>query len=131
MADVKLKVGTDFFYPDVMIVCDKDDESDLYKTAPILIVEVLSKSTSKLDKTYKRLKYQTIPSLEYYVLIEQDKAEVIVFTKKESWQPYFYYLGDEITFHLLDLTVSVEELYIHVNNEEVLAYLHEKRQTTG
>ena len=131
MADVKLKVNQDFFYPDVMVVCSKDNESDIYKTAPVLIIEVLSKSTRKLDHTYKRLRYQNIHSLEEYVLIEQDKVEVTVFTKKDGWQPSYYYLGDEITFYSLDVTVLVEDIYDRVNNEEVITFLQEKNQTAG
>lgn len=131
MADVKLKVGQDFFYPDVMVVCSKDDESELYKTAPVFIVEVLSKSTRKFDQTYKRLRYQNIPSLEEYVLIEQDKGEVIVFARKDGWNPSYYYLGDEIAFYSLGVTVLVEEIYYQVNNEDVVAFLQEKNQTAG
>ena len=131
MADVKLKVGQDFFYPDVMVVCSKDDESELYKTAPVFIVEVLSKSTRKFDQTYKRLRYQNIPSLEEYILIEQDKGEVLVFARKDSWNPSYYYLGDEIAFYSLGVTVLVEEMYYQVNNEDVVAFLQEKNQTAG
>ena len=131
MAHIKLKVNQDFFYPDVMVVCSKDDESDIYKTAPVLIVEVLSKSTRKLDHTYKRLRYQNIPSLEEYVLIEQDKVEVTVFSKKDGWQPSYYFLGDKITFESLGVTVLMEEIYDRVNNEDVLTFLQEKNQTAS
>lgn len=130
-ADVKLKVDQDFFYPDVMVICDKDAESKIYKTAPVLIVEVLSKSTSKLDHTYKRLRYQTISSLEEYVLIEQDEAKVAVFTRKASWQPSYYYLGDTINFDLLGITVLVEDIYEQVDNEDVIEFLQKKSETAG
>ncbi len=126
IADMKLKVGQDCFYPDVMLVCGKDNESEIYKTSPILIVEVLSKSTRKFDQTYKRLRYQNIPSLEEYVLIEQDKGEVIVFARKEHWNPSYYYLGDEVPFYSLGLTIAVEEIYYQVNNEDVTNFLQEK-----
>ena len=129
IADMKLKIGQDFFYPDVMVVCDKDNESELYKTAPVLIVEVLSKSTSKLDHMYKRLRYQNSPSLEEYVLIEQNQGMVTVFAKKDAWQPSYYYLGDEITFYALGVTVIVEEIYDRVNNEDVITFLQEKNPT--
>ncbi len=131
MADVKLKVGQDIFYPDVMVVCAKDDESKIYKTAPLLIVEVVSKSTSKLDHTYKRLRYQNIPSLEEYVLIEQYQGMITVFTGKDGWRPSYYYLGDEITFYSIGATVSAEEIYYRVDNEDVIAFLQERNQAAG
>lgn len=126
VADVKLKVDQDVFYPDVMVICAKDDQSKIYKTTPVLIVEVLSKSTSKLDKTYKRMRYQVIPSLEYYVLIEQDKVEVTIFSKKDDWRPSYYYWGDEIRFDSLDALILVEEIYHLVDNEDVISSLQEK-----
>lgn len=79
MADMKVKVGHDFFYPDVMVVCQKDNENEYYKNSPVIIVEILSKSTRRFDQTDKRLRCQKIPTLEEYVLIEQDKGEIQVF----------------------------------------------------
>jgi Uma2 family endonuclease len=126
MADMKVKVGDDFFYPDVMVVCQKDDENEYYKNAPVIIVEILSKSTRHFDQTDKRLRCLQIPSLEEYVLIEQDKGEIQVFSKKDHWRSFYYYLGGEITFSSLEVTVRVEDIYYQVNNEDVLDFLREK-----
>ncbi len=126
IADMKVKVGANFFYPDVMVVCQEDNDNEYYKTAPVIIVEVLSKSTRRFDQTDKRLRCQRIPSLEEYVLIEQDKGEIQVFSKKDQWQSFYYYLGDDITFSSLGVTVRVEDIYYQVNNEDVLDFLREK-----
>ena len=126
MADMKVKVGSSFFYPDVMVVCQEDNDSEYYKKAPVIIVEVLSKSTRRFDQTDKRLRCQKIPTLEEYVLIEQDKGEIQVFSKKDQQQSFYYYLGDEITFSSLDVTVRVEDIYYQVNDDDVLDFLREK-----
>ena len=126
MADMKVRVGQDFFYPDVMVVCGEDNDSEYYKNAPVIIVEVLSKSTRRFDQTDKRLRCQKIPSLEEYVLIEQDKGEIQVFRKKDQWQSFYYYLGDDIMFTALGVTVSVEDIYYQVSNEDVLDFLRDK-----
>ena len=128
MSDMKVKVGSDFFYPDVMVVCQQDNEFEYYKQSPVIIVEVLSKSTRRVDQTAKRLRCQKIPTLEEYVLIEQTIGEIQVFRKKEHWQSFYYYLGDAITFYSLDVTVLVEDIYYQVNNDDVLAFLQEKNQ---
>lgn len=147
IADMRVKVANDFFYPDVMMVCQRDiamddvyaasqpgmtaaNDFDYYKQSPVIIVEVLSKSTRKFDKTTKRLRYQTISTLEEYVLIEQTIGEIEVFSRKDHWQSSYYYLGDAITFESLGVTVLVEDIYYQVNNEDVLAYLQEKTQAT-
>ncbi len=132
IADMKVKVAHDFFYPDVMVVCQQDDttkKSDYYQQAPVMVIEVLSKSTRRFDKTAKRLKYLQIPTLEEYVLIEQAIGEIEVFRKKEHWQSSYYYLGDTITFESIGVSVPVEDIYYQVNNEDVLAYLQEKNNT--
>jgi len=126
IADMKVKVGSSFFYPDVMVVCQEDNENEYYKNAPVIIVEILSKSTRHLDQTDKRLRYQKIPTLEEYVLIEQDKGEIQVFSKKDHWQSFYYYLDDAITFSSLGVAVLVEDIYYQVNNEDVLDFLREK-----
>jgi Uma2 family endonuclease len=123
MADMKVKAEQCFFYPDVMVVCQADNENAYYKLSPVIIVEVLSKATRRFDQMIKRLRYQSIPSLEEYVLIEQDKGEIQVFSRKEAWQPCYYYLGDDITFHSINVTVRVEDIYYQVDNEDVLVYL--------
>ncbi|NOQ36828.1 MAG: Uma2 family endonuclease [Methylococcaceae bacterium] len=127
--DMKVKVNNkNGFYPDVMVVCNNEDsENNYYKTAPKLIIEVLSKSTHRKDKMVKRLHYQNMVSLEEYVLIEQFHCEITVFRKNKGWLPSYYYLGDEITFESLDLTVPVEELYYQVNNEEMQTFLANKQ----
>jgi len=146
IADMKVKVANDFFYPDVMVVCQQDiamdgvyaasqsgtgaaNDFDYYKQSPVIIVEILSKSTRKFDKNAKRLKYQNISTLEEYVLIDQSIAEIEVFKKKEHWQAFYYYLGDAITFESLGVTVLVEDIYYQVNNDDELAFLQEKNQT--
>jgi Uma2 family endonuclease len=122
IADMKVRVAEDFFYPDVMVVCDEDSDNEYYKKSPITIVEVLSKTTRKFDQTNKRLRCQTIPTLQEYVLVEQDKGEIQVFSRNQNWQSFYYYLGDSITFHSLGITLSVEDIYYQVNNEDVLAF---------
>lgn len=128
MADMKLRVAEDFFYPDAMVVCGEDNENEYYKTSPAIIVEVLSKATRKFDQTAKRLRCQTIPTLEEYVLIEQDKGEIQVFSRRDNWQSAYYYLGDEISFRSLGISIAVEDIYYQVNNEDVQVFLQQKQQ---
>ena len=126
MADMKVKARQAFFYPDVMVVCERDDEDEYYKNSPVIVVEVLSKATRKFDQTVKRQRYQALPSLEEYVLIEQDKGEIEVFRRRDGWQAAYYYLGDEIHFYSVDVTVSVADIYYQVDNEDVITFLQQQ-----
>ena len=125
LADMKVKAGKKFFYPDVLISCEQE-EDDYYRNAPLLIVEVVSQSTRKKDNTLKRLSYQNIPSMEEYVLIEQNFVDVEMCRRSNHWRPEHYYLGDEVHFASIDLTLPVEDIYARVMNEDMRAY----RKTT-
>ena len=128
-SDMKVKIDRKYFYPDVMVDCSQVD-ADYYIEQPSIIVEVLSKSTRQHDKTVKRLAYFQIASLKEYVLIEQDFVEIEFWSRDENnyWQQSVYYLGDDITFHSIDLTASVEDIYRQVKNEDMLAWWGKKQQ---
>jgi Uma2 family endonuclease len=132
-SDMKVKVDSNFFYPDVIIDCHFDESQPYYTKTPVIIVEVLSKSTRKTDETIKRINYLNIPSLQEYVLIEQDFVDIEVVSRAEGWRSKHYFLGDNITFKSIDLTLSVEDIYLRVHNEDVLDFIKQKteqQQTT-
>lgn len=120
-SDIKVKVGSKFFYPDVMVVC-KDNNQDYYTETPVIIIEVLSKSTRKTDETIKKNAYQSIPTLQEYVLIEQDFVDVEVCRRREGWASSHYFLGDSVAFESIGLDISVEDIYARVDNEDVHAF---------
>lgn len=123
-SNVKAHVSeTKFYYPDVMVVCGDDNESDYYTEKPILIVEVLSDSTQRKDRTIKRWAYQALPSLQEYVLIEQDFVDIEISRRSSSWSSQHYFLSDEVYFESLDLRVPVEEIYRRVDNEDMQDFL--------
>jgi len=93
------------------------------REGPVLIVEVLSRSTRRFDKTEKRAEYLTLPSLQEYILIEQDFAEVEVQRRSNQWRSEYYYLGQDIHFESVDVTVSVEAIYQRVDNKDVEVFL--------
>ena len=122
-SDMKLKVASNFFYPDVMVDCDFDESEPYYTDKPIIIIEVLSKSTHKQDKTTKLMAYLNIPSLQEYVMIEQDFVDIQILSRKQGWIPQHYFLGDKVNFDSIDLSLKVEEIYQRVNNEDMLEFL--------
>jgi Uma2 family endonuclease len=125
-SDMKLRINSNFFYPDVMVDCHFDNSEPYFTQTPIIIVEVLSRSTRKKDTTLKLLSYINIPSLQEYVLIEQDFVDVQVFRRSENWLVRHYFLGDEITFESIGLSLSVEDIYHRVQNDDMLEFLANK-----
>lgn len=90
IADMKVRLqiaGEDvFYYPDLLLTCDPKDRETYYRTRPCLIVEVLSEATERIDRREKFLAYQTLDSLQEYVLVSQDQHLVEVFRRDSAWR---------------------------------------------
>jgi Uma2 family endonuclease len=74
VADQRVKVDRTglFTYPDVLIVCGPAEyapENRDTLTNPRVVIEVLSDSTERYDRTTKFRHYQRLPSLQEYVLV--------------------------------------------------------------
>jgi len=130
-SDIKVKTSASKYrYPDVVVVCDDDFIENGYATqTPTILVEVISRSTRQIDERDKLLEYINIPTLQEYVIIEQDVVDVTVYRKSDDWHSKHYFLGDEIHFESIDLTLSVEDIYDQVQNEDVIEFLASKRTT--
>ena len=125
-SDMKVKAGNNFFYPDVMVVCEEQNPHDYYTASPVIIIEVLSKATRRMDETTKRLAYFNITSLQEYVLIEQDIVDIEVCRRNKGWVSEHFFMGDEVRFKSIGLTLNAEEIYARVENDDVRTYLEEK-----
>lgn len=125
-ADMKVKIDSKFFYPDVLVDCSNLAGNSYFTQTPTLIVEVLSKSTRQTDEKLKRALYTQIPTLQEYVLIEQDFVDVEIIRRRTGWQSEHYFLGEDVTFEAADLTMSVEDIYYRVDNSDVAEWLEKK-----
>ena len=64
----------DRFVPDMMVVCDPDKiKWDGIHGAPDLVVEVLSPSTARIDKTHKKDVYAKCGVREYWLVSPSDR----------------------------------------------------------
>lgn len=86
------------FVPDTMIVCNPDIiKHDGIHGAPDLVVEVLSKTTAKNDKSKKKYTYAKYGVKEYWIVDVWSKS-VEVYYNQDSWfilDNIYYYLTDE------------------------------------
>lgn len=86
---VRLEVARNdiFYYPDVVVTCDRDDNHLYYKTRPTFIAEVLSPTTERFDRHEKFSGYITLPSLQDYLLVSQHEPKATIFRRANSWKP--------------------------------------------
>ncbi|NOT11033.1 MAG: Uma2 family endonuclease [Methylococcaceae bacterium] len=109
---VKIQRGDDvrFYYPDVQVSCEEELDR-YYNEHPCLIVEVLSESTQRIDRTEKRLAYQMIERLQEYVLLSQESPYLEIYRRRTEWQRESFSGIESVTLESVDLTFVVEELY--------------------
>lgn len=86
-ARVSVNVPPNYYYPDVMVVCDPRDKEKYAKQFPKVIFEVLSDGTERVDRGEKFTNYTQIPTLEEYVLVAQDYMEATIFARSRNWEP--------------------------------------------
>ena len=86
-----------YTYPDVMVVSRplqrQEGRTDTI-TNPIMIAEVLSKSTKGYDRDEKFAAYRTIPAFQEYLLIDQYSAHVEQYVRTEPHQWIFTEYND-------------------------------------
>lgn len=66
--------------------------------------------------------------MQEYVLIEQDFVDIEVVRHTENWQSKHYFLDDEMRVESIDLSLSVEEIYQRVHNEDALDFIKQKTE---
>jgi Uma2 family endonuclease len=106
-----------YTYPDVMVarrpIERKPDRNDTVMN-PILIAEVLSKSTEAYDRTDKFAAYRTISSLQNYLLIDQYHPQVELYSRTGDQQWLFseyHQLSDRITLDSVSVDITLADLY--------------------
>lgn len=105
-------------YPDVIVTCEPTRGDALAIHAPIILIEVLSKTSVSRDRVEKWHQYAKATSLKAYVLIEQTEAVLEVYTRQgetETWA-WSTIEGIESALDLptLELSVPLSELYERV-----------------
>ena len=108
-----------YTYPDVSVVCGDEDFDPLFPDRllnPILVVEVLSRSTEEYDRTTKFNLYKAIPSLQHYLLVRQDRVHVTHHSRQgDDWPSVeFSALTDEIALPDLNCTLRLKDIYKRV-----------------
>ena len=115
-SDMKVRIGDIFYYPDVVVNCDASDQEPYYCTSPVLIIEVLSPATITLDTIEKRVAYQSLVSLQEYVLVAQSHREVSIYRRTgQDWEIETHTEGDQVRLNSVGLTLPIEQIYEDVD----------------
>ena len=100
-------------YPDVVIAEASALEGKNMLKKPAMIIEVLSDSTSKVDRGAKLKEYCALPSLQYYCLVAQDEVSVELFHRNEHGWEYDFYLNlsDSLPLPFFGTNIALKDIY--------------------
>ena len=103
-------------YPDV-VVADEEGDSDTHNIKkPRILVEVISETSKYRDRVTKLQEYSKLPSLEYYIVVDQDTVNVEVYSRKKNDWAYqlLENLSDVIDLSALGTSLSLATIYENI-----------------
>ena len=116
---------SNYYYPDVVIVCGKrefgDDKKDVLIN-PKIVIEILSKSTKLKDRNEKLDSYMALETLTDYVLIEQDEMRIEHYSRidADNWRVKLLSVENQtLSFETINCAVLLKDIYNEVEFETV------------
>jgi Uma2 family endonuclease len=83
---VKIAGAGSIRYPDAFVVCSPMVRGTTVVTDPVVVFEVISPSTASTDYVVKNQEYRDTPSIQRYVMLEQDRQAATVFARAgDDW----------------------------------------------
>ncbi|MEM6844480.1 MAG: Uma2 family endonuclease [Bacteroidota bacterium] len=122
-SDVRIQISNynQFAYPDASVVIQQPEHYRNRQDTivnPLLVMEVLSPSTEKHDRTSKFIAYRTIPSLREYVLVDQDQPRVTTFFRNDAqhWEDADAIgLEEDVRLQSIDCEIPLSRIYKNIN----------------
>ena len=112
-SDLKFQVAEGHVrYPDGMVVCSPVDRTATVVHDPVVVFEVISPSTAGNDRIVKAREYQATPSVQRYVMLEQDGVGATVYARSgEVWTHEILVADSILTLPEIGVSLPLAELY--------------------
>ena len=112
-SDLKFQVAEGHIrYPDGMVVCSPVDRTATVIYDPVIVFEVLSPSTTRDDRIVKAREYQATPSVQRYVMLEQDGVSATVYARSgDAWTHEILVANSILALPEIGVSLPLTELY--------------------
>jgi Uma2 family endonuclease len=112
---MKVEVLGRIRYPDAFVYCVEVAPTETVIRAPAVVFEVVSPSTSRVDRIEKLREYQGTESIQRYVILEQDSIAATVFSRLgQDWLARALTEGDSLDMPEIDVRMELSALYAEV-----------------
>src|SRR5208337_4575105 len=112
-SDLKIKTSEDHIrYPDGFVTCTPGDNASTMVSDPVVIFEVLSPSTAASDRIVKAREYQAMPSVQRYVMFEQDRPGATVYARSgDTWILEILIVDSVLALPEIGVSLPLAEIY--------------------
>jgi Uma2 family endonuclease len=108
----KIQVADRIRYPDAFVSCTPVEPGATIIPEPVVVFEVLSPGTSRTDRIAKLREYQATPSIQRYVILEQDAIAATVLSRRnDDWVTRVLTDGDVLQLPELAVELPLAEVY--------------------
>ena len=116
-------VGATVRYPDAIVSCTKSPGQARTILDVVVVFEVISPSSARMDRIVKLREYHAVPSIRRYVIVEQDSIGLTVFARQhdEPWTASVLTDGDVLALPEIGIEVPVAALYAGIPFDEPAA----------
>lgn len=107
-------VGDTVRYPDAVVTCTKFNARDRLVPNPVIVIEVVSPSSVRMDRITKLREYQAVPTIRRYVIVEPDAMAVTVLSRdqaNEAFRAAGLTEGDTLHLPEVGIELPVASLY--------------------
>jgi Uma2 family endonuclease len=112
-SDLKIRTSDDHIrHSDGFVACTTGESRSTVVSDPVVIFEVLSAATAAVDRIVKAREYQATPSVQRYVMLEQDRIAATVYARVgEGWTHEILIAGSTLVLPEIGVAVALAELY--------------------
>lgn len=107
-------IGDAVRYPDALVTCTRPDGEARVVSGVVVVFEVLSPSSGRVDRIEKVREYAAVPSIRRYVILEHANVGLTVFERtqaQEMWRASTLMAGETLALPEIGIELPVSELY--------------------
>ena len=111
-SDLKVKAADSIRYPDAFVTCTPGPGGATVVHDPVVVFEILSPSTARTDRITKNREYRATPSIQRYVMLEQDEIAATVFERAwDDWIGHALAADAVVRMPEIGVELPLAELY--------------------
>ncbi len=107
-------VGDAVRYPDALVTCSKAPGDAYVVPGAVVVFEVLSPTSGRIDRIVKLREYQAVPSVRRYVILEHASIGLTVLARAnadENWTATVLTAEDTLRMPEIGVEIPVSEFY--------------------